>query len=158
VDRPPRPQERDVRRHRQAVRRTPAGISGDERPQEAPAAEARHLGARSGVARLPPNRTADAAVDRPKTKTVSTASVRHTVKKGETVAQIARAYGVSPADIQRANGLSRNAFLRPGQHLKLPAGAAQDQPRAARKNLASSLVGPLSDASERKYVVKRGTP
>jgi membrane-bound lytic murein transglycosylase D len=103
-----------------------------------------------------PNRTADAAVDRPKTKTVSTASVRHTVKKGETVAQIARAYGVSPADIQRANGLSRNASIRPGQHLKLPAGAAQEQSRAARKNLASALAGPLSDASERTYVVKRG--
>lgn len=103
-----------------------------------------------------PNRTADAAVDRPKTQTASTASGRHTVKKGETVAQIARAYGVSPADIQRANGLSRNASLRPGQHLKLPAGAAQEQSRAARKDLASALAGPLADASERKYVVKRG--
>jgi membrane-bound lytic murein transglycosylase D len=78
------------------------------------------------------------------------------VKKGETVAQIARAYGVSPADIQRANGLSRNASLRPGQHLKLPAGAAQEPSRAARKDLASALAGPLADASERKYVVKRG--
>ena len=104
-----------------------------------------------------PNATADAAVDRPKTKTAAaTAPMRHTVKEGETVAQIARAYKVSPADIQRANGLSRNASLRPGQHLKLPAGAAQEQSRAARKNLASALAGPLSDSSERKYVVKRG--
>lgn len=104
-----------------------------------------------------PNATADAAVDRPKTKTAAaTGPMRHTVKEGETVAQIARAYKVSPTDIQRANGLSRNASLRPGQRLKLPAGAAQEQSRAARKNLASAVAGPLSDSSERKYVVKRG--
>lgn len=103
-----------------------------------------------------PNVTADAAVDRPKTKTAFTASKRHTVKAGETVAQIARAYGVSPADIQRANGLSPKAPLRAGQHLKLPAGAAAESSPAARKNLASAVAGPLSGSAERRYVVKRG--
>jgi peptidoglycan lytic transglycosylase D len=103
-----------------------------------------------------PNPTADAAVDRPKTKTASVPPMRHTVKEGETVAQIARVYGVSPADIQRVNGLARNASLRPGQHLKLPAGAAPVQSPAARKNLASAVAGPLSAPAERKYVVKRG--
>ncbi len=103
-----------------------------------------------------PNPTADAAVDRPKTKPASTPPLRHTVKEGETVAQIARTYGVSPADIQRVNGLARNASLRPGQHLKLPAGAAPEQSRAARKQLASAVAGPLSAPAERKYVVKRG--
>jgi membrane-bound lytic murein transglycosylase D len=103
-----------------------------------------------------PNRTADAAVDRPKTKTASAKPLRHTVKRGETVTQIARTYGLSPAELQRANGLSQNASLRPGQNLKLPAAATQERSRAARKNLAGALAGPLTAASERRYVVKRG--
>jgi len=103
-----------------------------------------------------PNAMADAAVDRPKTKTARVTPTRHTVKQGETVTQIARAYGLSPAELQRANGLSQNASLRPGQHLKLPSAVAQERSRAARKNLASSLAGPLSAPSERRYVVKRG--
>jgi len=104
-----------------------------------------------------PNVTADAAVDRSRTKTAPAKLTRHTVKKGETVTQIARAYGLSPDDLQRANGLSRNASLRPGQSLKLPTSAVQEQSRAARQNLASALAGPPSvPPAERRYVVKRG--
>jgi len=103
-----------------------------------------------------PNRVADAAVDRPKTKMAHAMATRHTVKQGETVTQIARAHGLSPTDLQRANGLSQNASLRPGQKLKLPAAAAQERSRAERKNLASALAGPLSAASDRRYVVKQG--
>lgn len=104
-----------------------------------------------------PNATADAAVDRPKTKMARAKPMRHTVKQGETVTQIARAYGLSPAELQRANGLSQNASLRPGQNLKLPAAAAPERSRAARKDLASALAGPLSlPPTERQYVVKRG--
>jgi LysM repeat protein len=103
-----------------------------------------------------PNATADAAVDRPKVKTARAKPVRHTVKQGETVTQIARAYGLSPGELQRANGLSQNASLHPGQKLKLPAAEAQERSRAARKDLASALAGPLSASSERRYVVKRG--
>lgn len=103
-----------------------------------------------------PNATADAAVDRPKAKTVRARPLRHTVRRGETVTRIARVYGLSPAELQRANGLSQDASLRPGQHLKLPAAAAQERSRAARKNLAGALAGPLSAPAERRYVVKRG--
>jgi LysM repeat protein len=103
-----------------------------------------------------PNRTADAAVDRPKIKTAYAKPMRHTVKQGETVTHIARAYGLSPAELQRANGLSRDAFLRPGQSLKLPAAASRERSRAARKDLAKALAGPLSAEPERRYVVKQG--
>ena len=63
-----------------------------------------------------PNAMADAAVDRPKTKTARATPTRHTVKPGETVTQIARAYGLSPAELQRANG---NRGLRLGCTLLL---------------------------------------
>ncbi len=102
------------------------------------------------------NPTADAAVDRPKAKTARAKPLQHTVKQGETVSQIARTYGLSTAELQRANGLSRNASLRPGQRLKLPAAAAQERSRTARTNLARALAGPLSDPAEQQYVVKRG--
>jgi membrane-bound lytic murein transglycosylase D len=102
------------------------------------------------------NPTADAAVDRPKAKMARATPMQHTVKRGETVHQIARTYGLSPAELQRANGLSQNASLRPGQRLKLPTAAAQEESRAARKNLARALAGPLSDPADRRYVVKQG--
>jgi membrane-bound lytic murein transglycosylase D len=82
---------------------------------------------------------------------------KHTVKKGETVAQIARAYGLSSEELQHANGLSRTVSLRPGQTLKVPASAAPEASASARKNLAHSVARPLSGRSaERKYTVKRG--
>jgi membrane-bound lytic murein transglycosylase D len=44
---------------------------------------------------------------------------RYTVKRGDTLAEIARAHGVSPEDLRRWNRLPRNASLRPGQTLRI---------------------------------------
>lgn len=44
----------------------------------------------------------------------------HRVRRGQTLTRIARRYGVSVDDLQRANGLGRRSRLREGQVLVLP--------------------------------------
>jgi membrane-bound lytic murein transglycosylase D len=101
--------------------------------------------------------TAEVDGKRPGAKPAPATSTRHTVKQGETVAHIARTYGVSSDDLRRWNGLSRSASLRPGQTLKVFVTPAQEASQAARKNIASAVAPPISAASsERRYTVKRG--
>jgi membrane-bound lytic murein transglycosylase D len=91
--------------------------------------------------------------NRPGAKPAGAKTARHTVKKGETVAQIARAYGVPADDLRRWNRLSRTASVRAGQTLTVFVTPSQ----TARKNIANSVAPPLSAApSERRYTVKRG--
>ena len=72
----------------------------------------------------------------------------HTVKKGETVATIARKYGVSSAALREANGLSATTRgpLRAGQSLSIPAPSAAglSAPAAARPMTTSASTKPPS--------------
>ncbi len=45
-----------------------------------------------------------------------------TVKRGDTLSEIARAHDVSVAQLRRTNGLDRRGTIRPGQKLRIPAG------------------------------------
>ena len=63
--------------------------------------------------------TAVAAGKKGKSKKAAAAAVvRHTVKKGETLTQIAKRYGMTPAEIQRMNEL-QSTQLKSGQVLKI---------------------------------------
>ncbi|MFU0841653.1 MAG: Peptidoglycan DD-metalloendopeptidase family protein [Burkholderia sp.] len=62
----------------------------------------------------------------------------HTVAAGETLYKIARSYGVSPRDIQQANGITDPTQLRIGQVLTIPGAAANNT--AAYDAPASSEV------------------
>ena len=59
-----------------------------------------------------------------KTRSLSAASSRHVVRRRDTVWQIARRYGTTPANILQINGL-KSSLIRPGQVLKIPTGTAQ---------------------------------
>lgn len=48
------------------------------------------------------------------------AQTEHTVRPGQSLARIARRYQVSVASLAGANGLERDASLRPGQVLRIP--------------------------------------
>ena len=51
---------------------------------------------------------------------------KHTVKKGETLSSISRAYGVKVKDLLKANpSLGAKANIRPGQKLNIPGGKVQ---------------------------------
>jgi len=82
---------------------------------------------------------------------------RHAVKKGETVTQIAKAYGVSSDDLRRWNNLSRNASLKPGRSLKVTAPATPVPDAGLQKQTASASAKPASvPTPARRYTVKRG--
>ncbi|NOY94302.1 MAG: LysM peptidoglycan-binding domain-containing protein [Deltaproteobacteria bacterium] len=52
--------------------------------------------------------------------TSGAAEGHHTVRSGQSLARIARRYHVAVASLAAANGLRRNASLRPGQRLVIP--------------------------------------
>ena len=56
-----------------------------------------------------------------KAKPTARASLRiHQVQPGEGFSQIARRYGVNPAKLARANGLTLTSVISPGQRLRIP--------------------------------------
>ncbi len=85
----------------------------------------------------------------------------HTVKKGETLGQIARRYHSSVAAIVRLNKLKTSRLIYPGQRLRIP-GQGQNLASAepAEKRAASTQVsGPASQSAAGQnidYVVKPG--
>jgi membrane-bound lytic murein transglycosylase D len=48
----------------------------------------------------------------------------HVIRKGDTLWDISRAYGVSISAIQQANGMGRRTLLKPGRTLKIPTSGA----------------------------------
>ncbi len=58
----------------------------------------------------------------------------HTVAQGETLYRIARTYGVTPADISAANGMSNPNALRIGQRLTIPGGPTGAAPAPRRES------------------------
>lgn len=75
--------------------------------------------------------------------TPTTAGVEHKVAQGETLWGIARKYGVSVAELERANNLGRST-IQPGQTLKIPAGST-----------ASATAAPAAPKTV-EHVVKAG--
>ncbi|HEY7112105.1 MAG TPA: LysM peptidoglycan-binding domain-containing protein [Thermoanaerobaculia bacterium] len=86
---------------------------------------------------------------------------RHTVKKGETLASIARRYGVSKASLAESNGLLATAKVSRGEVLVVPAkGPVRTASRKTTKQAApSAKAAPKaaeSTAAARSYRVKGG--
>jgi len=44
----------------------------------------------------------------------------YTVKRGDTIWDIAKAYNISSTELMRHNNIAENQFLRPGQVLRIP--------------------------------------
>jgi len=85
-----------------------------------------------------------------------TTSERYTVKRGDTLARIARAHAVSPEDLRRWNNLSRDTGLRPGQTLTIhrphQAGVASAAGAGAGADSRTASAAPVT----KRYIVKRG--
>ncbi len=96
---------------------------------------------------------------------------RHRVRRGETLAGIAQAYGISTRALAAANGLTTRARLRVGRYLDLPhrqpipaavvaatSGPTPNPPAPAAAPAPRSVPVPAaaSDATARVYVVRRG--
>ncbi|HEX5070911.1 MAG TPA: LysM peptidoglycan-binding domain-containing protein [Vicinamibacterales bacterium] len=64
----------------------------------------------------------------------------HTVKKGETVAGVARKYGVSSAALREANGLSGTARISVRQTLAIPAPSTAGLPAAGARPVSTTAA------------------
>lgn len=76
---------------------------------------------------------------------------RYTVRRGDTLAQIARRFRVSVARLQQWNGLGRSTRIYAGQKLRVSASAS-----GASTVAASDRPSPPVSASGRVHVVRRG--
>lgn len=99
-------------------------------------------------------------------------TVRHSVRRGETLAGIAREYSVSATKLASVNGISRKKPLRRGMMLTIPASmqapppavlTVADDPRASTDYVPNRTIGlPArldgnSDAADRvNHIVKKG--
>jgi len=122
-------------------------------------------GGKNPVAASSPARpAAKQPVTKKKGSTAGTTTGSHTVRTGETPSSIARKYGVSVAQLQKANGLGAGSVIRPGQKLVLPgSGKAKPPPAAAAvavsppKSSSKSLAPPPKVASSvGRHTVKKG--
>ncbi|MBP7147467.1 MAG: LysM peptidoglycan-binding domain-containing protein [Acidobacteria bacterium] len=104
-------------------------------------------GARLRV-RTPERATGGTAVASSRRSTAGGSTVRHTVRKGETLWSVARRYGVTLEDLRAANGLGRKSTIKVGQKLKVP---GQEKAAAAVPDLP---VAPVRETTV--HVVRRG--
>lgn len=82
----------------------------------------------------------------------------YTVRKGDTLASIARTYGVSEQQLKERNGLKTTA-VQPGQHLLLPAGTklllkTSQAPAAAPTTTATAKAADVPAAAPVKQVAQ----
>jgi membrane-bound lytic murein transglycosylase D len=71
----------------------------------------------------------------------------HTVKRGETIATVARRYKVSTGELRKANELTARATIRSGQELMIPQRTAGGLPAAASTSAVASTTRPASPAT-----------
>jgi membrane-bound lytic murein transglycosylase D len=89
---------------------------------------------------------------------------KHRVKRGETLASIARSYGVSAQALAQANKLRTTTKLKLGQTLRVPGDATStaqaSKPRpptaSARKTAKAPVIAADPPPPARSYTVKRG--
>jgi len=86
---------------------------------------------------------ADEAERRPPVRAAAS-TTHHTVKRGETLASIARRYGVSKTALASANGVRNPNSLKAGQRLSIP-GTGR-----------TAAATPAAKASARTYTVRKG--
>jgi membrane-bound lytic murein transglycosylase D len=104
-------------------------------------------------------RTADVSMGGAK----AASSATHLVRRGETLALIARRYRVTVEELVAANSLLSANRIFPGQRLKIPAGGAPAQPAAVPIEVeASPVVETVATAdlggaeAARQHVVRKG--
>lgn len=88
-----------------------------------------------------------------KTETVATATTGtgYTVKKGDNFDKIARKIGTSPQKLAKANGLTPNSIIRPGQKLKVPGTAT-----ATAAPAVAAASSPAPNDGRRTHTMKQG--
>ncbi len=84
-------------------------------------------------------------------------STSYKVRKGDTVAKVARKYGVSVADLMKANRLKKSSRLKTGQKLVIP-GREVEVASAERQNTSSSTTERSSKSSASRKTDRSDQP
>ena len=82
----------------------------------------------------------------------------YVVKKGDTLAKVAKTQGISQAELSKANHLTKTSILRIGQKLTIP-GKAEAAPTAVAAAPAAAGIATAADATTAggtQYAVKSG--
>ncbi len=95
------------------------------------------------------------------TTTTTTAPVYHTIQVGETLASIARLYGINWTDIAAANGIYDANTIYYGQQLLIPGSTSPGAPAVAPpvETTTTTIPNPspaVSTGTERTHVVQAG--
>ena len=77
-------------------------------------------------------KSVQAAAAKSKTKAKASAAKAHKIKNGESLSSISKKYGVSIAELKRANGMT-NDKLRAGKTLKIPAKSKTGSKKSTKK-------------------------
>lgn len=131
---------------RQPVDPPPAVVMPDPEPQEA-----------RPVVHRPPIQPPPATTTRPPVATPapSPAAQTYTVRRGDSLSQIARRHGVDAATLMDLNNISNPDLIRVDQVLLLPHGARTQADTAAPARPAAP-TRPTPAAGDRTYVVQTG--
>ena len=78
--------------------------------------------------------------------------VRHRVRRGDTLSQISRRYGVTVYGVQQANGMGRSTLIREGRTLLIPTSSAARFPASA----GAAYEPPADGDGVVRYRVRRG--
>jgi membrane-bound lytic murein transglycosylase D len=84
---------------------------------------------------------------------------KHVVRRGQTLASIARANGVSAQSIAEANLLASQRRLRPGTELVIPVPAGRSKVVAASRGAGRSAAASTATSTDREFVryrIRRG--
>jgi LysM repeat protein len=76
----------------------------------------------------------------PSAKTATRATIVHRVRPGEGFSVIARQYGVKPVSLARANGLTLQSTIVPGQRLRLPGRSAPALKAPTRRSVTAPTL------------------
>jgi LysM repeat protein len=128
----------------------PADTARAAAPAQPPAAAARPPAAAATT--TPPGGTAAAPASRP--PAASRAPTTHEVGSGETFLAVARRYGVTYTQLLNANPGIDPDRIRPGQTLRLPAGATA--PSAGARPATADAPAPARPAARRTHTVVQG--
>jgi LysM repeat protein len=83
------------------------------------------------------------------------APVYHTVQRGETLASIGQAYGISWRDIAAANGITNANWIYAGQQLIIP-GTSAPGAAAVAPPVVPAAAAPATTTAQRTHVVQAG--
>lgn len=92
----------------------------------------------------------------PAARRTDAASSTYTVRKGDTLSEIARAHGAPLEELLRWNGLSKRATLRLGQRLVVARPQHPSPTGIARPRTAATRPAPRPAPRPTRYVVRRG--